>query len=295
VGSSEAHLVGLYIPLRVRDELTGVLEAYGNETLAEEQPVGTLISLTSQAASALENGRLYGELAERGRQLRDLVGRLLVAQEEERRRLAYEIHDGLTQIAVATYQHLQAFADEHPPDSARAQEQLEQTLELAQQTVVEARRVIAGLRPTMLDDFGLASAIRLQVEELRSEGCQVNYEEKLGDERLPVELETALFRVAQEALTNVRKHAQSTQVDVVLERLEGGIRLQVKDRGRGFRPTEVSNGGGPGERVGLSSMRERVTLLGGELEVRSEPGKGTIVVADVPLPTYEEEDADHEE
>lgn len=293
-GPDKVHLAGLYIPLRVRDRLTGMLEAYGPEALAEEQTVGTLVSLTSQAASALENGRLYGELAERERQLRDLVGRLLTAQEEERRRVAYDVHDVLTQVAVAAYQHLQAFADDHPPDSARGQEQLEQSLELAQQTVREARRVIAGLRPTALDDFGLATAIRSQVEELRSEGWQVGYEETLGDERLPAALETALFRIAQEALTNVRKHAQTTRVDVTLQRLKGIVRLQVEDRGRGFQPTETGNGGGPGEMVGLSSMQERAALLGGDFEVRSKPGGGTTVVANVPLPAAEE-DVDHEE
>jgi len=270
-----------------------VLEVYGPEALAEEQTVETLVSLTSQAASALENARLYEELVERERQLHDLVGRLLAAQEEERRRVAYEVHDGLTQVAVAAYQHLQAFADDHTPDSARGREQLEQCLKLAQQTVREARHVIAGLRPTTLDDFGLASAISSQVEELRSEGWQVGYEQALGDERLPVALETALFRVAQEALTNVRKHARTTRVDVMLKRLDGAVRLQVKDWGRGFQPTETTNGGGPGERVGLSSMKERVALLGGDFEVRSEPSEGTTIVADVPLPASEE-DADHE-
>ncbi len=154
---------------------------------------------------------------------------------------------------------------------------------LIRRTVAEARQVIADLRPTVLDDLGLATAVRLHVEKLREEGCRITYEETLGNERLPTTLESALFRVAQEALTNVRKHAQTDRVHVALERLDGIVRLRVRDWGRGFRPQEARNGGGPGERIGLSSMEERVALLGGRFEVTSEPGAGTLVAAEVPL------------
>jgi signal transduction histidine kinase len=149
--------------------------------------------------------------------------------------------------------------------------------------VQEARRVIADLRPTALDDFGLATAVRLQVEALRDEGWSIEYRSDLGNERLPLETETALYRVAQEALTNVRKHARTTRVQVGLERLESAVRLQVQDQGRGFDPAALSNGG-PGERVGLSSMRERIELVGGSLEIDSREGAGSRVTARVPLP-----------
>ena len=278
-------LVGLCLPLRVRDRVVGLLEAYGSEALAEKENVETLTSLASQGASALENARLYEELAERERELRDLVGRMLVAEEEERRRVAYEVHDGLTQMVVAAHQRLQILAEDHPPGSAEGREGLEEAIELARRTVTEARRVIADLRPTTLDDFGLPTAVRLQIEELHAAGYEATYEETLGEERLPVALETALFRVVQEALANVRKHAGTGRVRVTLGLRPGGlVRLEVRDWGRGFDLSRVASGGGPGERVGLSSMRERVALLGGGLEIRSEPGAGTSVVAEVPLP-----------
>ncbi len=282
-GANGARLVGLCVPLRVRDRVVGLLETYGSEALAEKENVETLTSLASQGASALENARLYEELSERERQLRDLVGRILVAEEEERRRVAYEVHDGLTQMVVATHQRLQMFAEDHAPGSAEGREELEVLIELVRGTVAEARRVIADLRPTTLDDLGLATAIRLQVEEMRAGGYEASFEEALGDERLPATLETTLFRVAQEALTNVRKHAKTDRVHVTLgHRADGVVRLEVRDWGRGFVPSEVAVGDGPGERVGLSSMRERVALLGGHLEIRSEPGRGTSVVAEVP-------------
>ena len=223
------------------------------------------------------------KLAESERELHDLVGRLIVAQEEERRRVAYEVHDGFTQMAAAAYRRLALFAEHRPPEDAQDREELEDAVALVQRTVGEARRIIANLRPTALDDFGLATAIRMQAEELRAEGYKTTYEETLGEARLPALLETALFRVAQEALANVRKHAETERVRVALGHRDGSVRLEVSDWGRGFTPAEFKQGAGPGERVGLSSMRERIALLGGSLEVRSEPGNGTSVVAEVPL------------
>jgi signal transduction histidine kinase len=259
------------------------VEAYGPQALTQQENVDTLVSLANQAASALENARLYEELAQREHQLRELVGRMLVAQEEERRRVAYDIHDGLAQQAAAAHQHLQGFAKRHSPATARGQKELDLAVELIQQAVREARHVIADLRPTTLDDFGLAAALRLQAEKLGTEGLQVSYEETLGDERPPATVETTLYRVAQEALTNVRKHAQSPRVHVKLERLDRTIRLEVRDWGKGFEADQAKDGNGPGERIGLSSMQDRVTLLGGDLRVHSRPQAGTSIVAEVPL------------
>jgi signal transduction histidine kinase len=237
-------------------------------------------------ASRLEALSNQEKLAERERELHDLVGRLIVAQEEERRRVAYEVHDGFTQMAAAAYRRLALFAEHRPPEDAQDREELEDAVALVRRTVGEARRVIANLRPTTLDDFGLATAIRMQAEELSAEGYKTTYEETLGETRLPGPLETAFFRVAQEALTNVRKHAHTERVRVALGRRDDGVvHLEVRDWGRGFEEPAGAEqrGGGPGERVGLSSMQERVTLLGGRFQVRSEPGKGTAVLAEIPM------------
>jgi signal transduction histidine kinase len=281
---------GWCLPLRVQHRLVGVLEVFGPETPAREATAETLGNLANQGASALENARLYRELAERERQLQSLVGRLLVAQEEERRRVAYDIHDGVAQVAAGAYQHLQAFASAYRPRSPEARGELERSLALARRTVGDARRVIADLRPTALDDFGLATALRLEVEALCADGWQATYQEALGAERLPPAVETALFRVTQEALTNVRKHAGTTRVHVALRRQGRSVRLEVQDWGRGFGPAVGRAGAGPGERVGMSGMQERVALLGGRCQVRSRPGAGTRVAAEVPLPTLADGD-----
>jgi signal transduction histidine kinase len=234
----------------------------------------------------LENARLYEELAERERRLQELVGKILVAQEEERRRVAYEVHDGLAQVAAAAHQHLQAFTQYHPPTSQEGCEDLARVSKLVRQTVGEARQIIADLRPTALDDLGLEAAVRLQLEAKRAEGWRIGYESNLDDERLPASVETALFRVTQEALNNVGKHAHTQRVSIALKHLHDpreAIRLSVRDYGIGFSPDAPVEAPGPGERIGLSGMRERVVLLGGDFRVASRPGAGTLIVAEVPL------------
>jgi len=297
VGRSEGRsrpLVGLCLPLNIRGRIIGVLECHDADETIDNEAIETLESLASQAASALENARLYQEVAEREAQLEDLVGKLLVAQEQERRLVAHEVHDGLTQVAIGTHQTLQAFADDHPPATATGQEKLDRVLQLARQTVRDARRVIADLRPTTLDDFGLATALRLKVETLRTDGWEIRYDASLGEKRLPVDLETALYRVAQEALTNVRKHALTRSARITLARQDNEVRLEVKDAGCGFDPHELPERVGPGERIGLFSMQERIGLLGGECRIYSQPGTGTSVVAKVPLPESREEGNEHE-
>jgi signal transduction histidine kinase len=236
------------------------------------------------AASALENAWLYKELNDRERALQNLVKRLLGAQEEERRRVAYEVHDGLAQVAVAAHQNLQAFARRYAPETEQGRRELDRILGQVRTTVSDARRVIANLRPTALDDLGLAAAISLEVERLNEEGYQVDCEEHLGEERLPREMEIALFRVAQEALTNVRKHAGTKWLKIELQRRDTEVYLEVRDFGRGFDPAALQTlGGRPGERVGFAGMRERVGMLGGELEIQSRPEAGTFVAAIIPL------------
>jgi PAS domain S-box-containing protein len=240
--------------------------------------------ITDRKRAEEERARLYSELAERERRLEGLVGQLLLAQEEERRRVAYEIHDGLAQVAAAAQQHLEAFTAYCRPRSLRARHELQEALELSCRTVREGRRVIAGLRPTVLDDFGLAQALRLEVEALSADGWAVSFREAIGPERLPPAIETALFRVGQEALRNVRKHAGATRVTVSLSRRGTSVRLAVQDWGRGFRPAAVV-ANGPSERVGLAGMHERIALLRGRCMVTSRPGAGTRVRVDVPVAT----------
>jgi len=216
---------------------------------------------------------------------RDITGRKQAELlEEERRLIAYELHDGLAQMVISTHQHLQAFAARHRPRAQRTRAELDRVLDLARRSVTEIRRVIAGLRPTALDDFGLATALRMHVAALQADGWEISYQESLGARRLTPTTETVLYRVAQEALTNVRKHAQTTRVAVTLGYDEHWLRLEVQDWGCGFEPADALAGAGLGERIGLRGMRERAAILGGRWLVHSSPGKGALIVAEIPLP-----------
>lgn len=208
--------------------------------------------------------------------------------EEDRRRMAYELHDGLAQMVISTHQHLQAFAARYRPRAQPTRAALDHVLTLARMSVTEIRRVIAGLRPTALDDFGLATALQMHVAALQADGWAISYYESLGTTRLLPTIETVFYRVAQEALTNVRKHAQTTHVAVTLACDKRWLRLEIQDWGCGFEPTQALAGAGLGERIGLRGMRERVALLGGHWSVQSSPGNGALVVAEIPLPIADE-------
>jgi PAS domain S-box-containing protein len=203
--------------------------------------------------------------------------------EAERRRVAYELHDGLAQIAVSVHQHLQTFATDHPPTSEAARHMLSTILDLAQYTVQEARRLIAGIRPTLLDDFGLGTALRSQVNTLRDEDWTVEYQEALGAVRLPAAVETALFWVAQEALTNIRKHAGVRAAQIMLRREGDSVYLEIRDPGRGFDPATPVPPVKLGEHVGLLGIRERIALLDGTCRIESRPGEGTRIAVTVPF------------
>ncbi len=288
LGLCRALGVAAYIatPLRIGSRMLGALTIVAADPTRryDARDLALVEDLARRVALALDNTALHRALAAREYELQDLVGRLLQEQEDERRRVAYDIHDGLAQLAASTHQHLQAFDYQHRPRSPQEQQDLDQLLSVTQQTVQEARRVIANLRPIALDDFGLGVALRRQVEYLRAQGWQIAYRDGLGGERFPPTLEASLYRVAQEALNNVRKHARTTCAAISIEQLGRAIILQVRDEGIGFAPKLAQDGDEAGERIGLRGMRERLALLSGTLTVTSRPGEGTQVVASVPLP-----------
>lgn len=216
--------------------------------------------------------------------------RVDVVLEAERRRVAYDLHDGLAQIAAAVHQHLQVFAYYQQPRNAQAQQELDDALMLAQRLVRETRRMIAGLRPTMLDDLGLAAALHHQVEALQSEGWRITMDDNMGTDRLAPAVETALFWVAQEALTNIRKHAGSTRADIRLHRTETHVRLAIQDYGCGFQLAETPKQARYGEQVGLLGMQERIALVGGHCTIESQSGVGTWIIATMPLQPFVDEE-----
>ena len=220
---------------------------------------------------------------------RSLVSGLIAAQEEERRAVAYDLHDGLTQYVMASHAHLEAFKHAHDTgNEERADRELSQGLSYLKEAVLESRRLVNGLRLLALDDLGLAGALeQLLHEEKERAGWQnAEFAHNVAERRFDKSLETAVYRVAQEALTNSRKHAESDRVRLtLLERHEpdeksGTLTLEVRDWGKGFVP---ENRIGEEGRVGLQGMIERANLLGAEHEIQSKPGSGAVVKAVFPV------------
>ncbi|MEP6757481.1 MAG: sensor histidine kinase [Chthonomonadales bacterium] len=225
-------------------------------------------------------------------QQRRLVRAVMAAQEEERRRIAYDLHDGVAQYVLASHAHMQSFkyANESG-NTTGASVELEHGLNCLKKAIVESRRLINGQRSLALDDIGLGGALQ---QLLNDEKGRSGWDEAILIDNTTVKdfdrvLATTVFRIAQEALTNIRKHANTTRVRVMLLESDdaqvGGksIVLEVRDWGRGFRPENVTLSN---DHVGLQSMQERVGLLGGNLAINSVDGEGTSVRAILPLSRF---------
>lgn len=217
---------------------------------------------------------------------RALVRGLMLAQEEERRAVAYDLHDGLTQYVMAAHAHLQGFQiAQKNGQTARAAQDLEQGLKLLEEAVVESRRLVNGLRLLALDDLGLPGALEqlLGEERPRAGWSDATFTHNLIGRRFDETLETAIYRVAQEALTNARRHAKATQVRVLLleeaaSTCEARLRLEVRDWGCGF---DTAQNFGAGH-FGLHGVLERVHILEGAYQLHSAPGQGTTLCASFP-------------
>ena len=241
-----------------------------------------ILRRSSQLAAA--NIDLKGEIAERAKaeQARtQLLEKLVSAQEEERRRIARELHDQMGQDLSAMMLELKACDDAAAPGEIARR--IEQLRTLAEQMIQDLHLIAWELRPSMLDDLGLKSALGNYAEHwTRRTGIAVDFLGKLDGERLPPHVEATLYRVGQEALQNVLKHGGAKSVSVILDRRRDHVALIVEDDGRGFDPASIEAPTGTG-RLGLLGMRERVALLGGTVEIESSPGAGATIVARVPL------------
>lgn len=210
----------------------------------------------------------------------ELLRKLAAAQEEERVRISRELHDGVGQSLTSVLVRLRALEGAHDPATVRAQ--LQALRAVASNALAEVQRIARGLRPAHLDHLGLDAAIRYLADEHRNHGMEIHvHATELATGRLPPSVETALYRIVQEALTNITKHAFATRVIVVVERDADGVNLVVEDNGRGFdTPMETTSKRG----LGLHGIRERVALLDGTLRIESTRGVRTALHVNVPLP-----------
>jgi signal transduction histidine kinase len=260
---------GLWVPLLAYGRPIGVLAAHDKLSVEDgrfgDDDLRLAETFAARAAIAVD---LSGRVA------RDSLRRVVAGQELERRRLARELHDetgqALTSILLGL-RSLEDFVD--GPDGRAAVADIRR---LVVETLQDVRRLAVELRPKALDDFGLEAALERLAESFAEQtGLAVDFVARLGDEQLHAEVATALYRIVQEGLTNVAKHAQARTVSVLLTRKNGRVALVIEDDGRGFDPDSPADG------FGLQGMRERVDLLGGSLQVESRAGAGTTLAVEV--------------
>jgi signal transduction histidine kinase len=262
---------GMWIPLIGRDRAIGVLEIHdkeGPDARFSHDDFRLAETFATRAAVAVELSQ---------RVARDAVRRVVQAQELERQRLARELHDETGQALTSILLGLKPLEDalaEHPARAALAE--LREHVVSALQNV---RRLAVELRPAVLDDFGLVPALERLTDAFADQpDIRVDFHSALGDRRLPSEVETTLYRVVQESLTNIVKHANAHNVSVSLARRGSTVAAVIEDDGAGFDERAVRDDG-----VGLLGMRERLSFVDGRLEIESRPGSGTTVVAEVPV------------
>jgi two-component system NarL family sensor kinase len=257
--------------------LVGVLNVH---TVARreftDRDIRLLVGIGSLVAGALHQARMHRRLAARERAHERFTEQVIAAQETERRRLAGDIHDGISQRLVTLSYHLDAVGHALHTDTGIAAEQLARARDLLDLSLGEARAAIGGLRPPVLDDLGLAGGLASLARTLP----QVDVTLDLADERLPEHIEIALYRIAQECLQNTAKHARADTARLSFAVRRGQARLEVADDGDGF---DAAAAGEAAAGYGMRSMTERAELVGGTLRVVSRPGAGTTVVAVVPV------------
>jgi len=204
----------------------------------------------------------------------------VMAQEEERRRITYDLHDGIAPLIVSAKQHVDTGRDLLARDPARSSRELDRAADRLDRAIVETRRVLQALRPSAVASLGLAEAARRALDDAGQEaGWTTRFVEDVGDARVPAAVETAAFRILQEGLANAARHAASTRVEVALHRRNGWLDLEVEDNGVGLRHDGAAGGHG----LGLAGMRERTRLLGGTFRIESGASGGTRIRVALPL------------
>lgn len=270
------------VPLVAQDQSVGILNLLlppGREFSAEE--LNMLESVGHEVAITIQRSRLFEQVRDQEHTRRQLLQRLLVAQEDERRRIAQDLHDHAGQMMTALIIQLAQLASKAEEEGAVVAGALRHLHDLAQQGLDELRKLVYELRPSILDDLGLGPAVRWYSDTyVRAAGLHT--EAHIGElgQRLPAELETVAFRIIQEAATNTLRHAQASKLEIRVDVRGDMLLVMVRDDGMGF---DLDSSDRDRRTLGLHGMRERAQLVGGTLQVLSVPGVGTTVLARLPL------------
>lgn len=265
-------------------QLARAAQAVGRGDLAQRVPrwandeIGDLAD--SFNAMTLGLAQAAADRAEREQLRARYVNGVITAQEEERKRIARELHDSTSQALTSLMVGLRALADSTA--NAANRDHADELRAVAAHTLEEVHALALQLRPSVLDDLGLAAALERYVGDCqRRYGLDIDFAAQGLEARLPHDVETALYRIVQEGLTNIARHAHATTASVIVERRNGTVRTIIEDDGRGFDPQTA---GVAEQRLGLYGIRERAELLGGTLTIESASGRSTSLFVEIPVP-----------
>ena len=280
----------LGVPLQSKERIVGVLTIGSRAPrLFTQQEVQFLIALGHQLALAIENAQLYQEVQSREQARADLLRQVIRAQEDERRRVARELHDVTSQALATLAVRVETLSSLSKVGPKENEVLIEEIRHLLTTTSKEVHSLIYALRPSLLDDLGLPAAVRSCAHSaLETARIEVHLEVSGAERRLLPEVEIAVFRMTQEAITNIASHSRAESVYINLEFKDRSIAVQVEDDGIGFNLLEVLSSAHEKESMGLLGMKERAELLGGTLSIDTQPGKGTRVIIEIPCDREQE-------
>ncbi len=272
------------VPLMTKARIVGQLNiSFSEPRQADQIDIDLLKAIAPQLAVAIENARLWEAVQEKEALQKELLKRLVAAQEEERKRISRELHDEFGQEMTSMLVRLQVL--EKMEREAQAGEMIDGLKTSVSQLLVSIHDLALELRPTTLDDLGLVPALTQYVKTCPANlGITVEFQELgISGQRLPREVETTLYRIIQEALTNVARHAKVNKASILLRRNERSITAIIEDNGVGFEREHSNGREGKRQRLGIYGMEERVALIGGSLTIESKPGSGTTIYIEIPV------------
>ena len=230
-------------------------------------------SLAPEQNSQVEPSRISTLMAEK-----DALRRLLILQDRDRKQISHDIHDGFIQYAVAAHMHLESMVLRMKQSQLQAPLELDRVRDLVDQAIADARRMIGEVRPSLIAECGITGAIQQLVDEESRKGLDVRSRLSIDREDYDAELGQVVFRIVQEALANVRRHAQVKQAFLRITESAEKLKVIVRDQGVGFAFDDVAD-----DRFGLEGIRERAELYDGHAKIRSRPGRGTLLIVELPL------------
>lgn len=281
------------VDMRAQEELERMTSDFikgGTERIHSLETIEGFVELHSeelrelyekQRARAVELEKALNELKERKQVQEQLLQKILSAQEDERKRVSHDIHDDLLQPVITAQYQLQIIKE--MTDDTGINEKVDKLMDLLDVAVNSTRHLLSDLRPALLDEMGLKTTVERLLQNFEIEN-QVKTTAEISEVlELQPAIETIAFRIIQEALVNVKKHADASEVKVSLRLSDGSLLIAVRDNGKGFEVEKVFSKDTYSKNIGLASMKERAQMIGGKLEIKSEPGKGTEIVARLPV------------